>query len=373
MPPGQPKIYKTPEEKKLANRAKCRCSYHKLKEDTDTGGTVRPCPAGTSRPRIYKTPEEKVLANRAKSKRSYDRRRVAINSRRAIRYRAETTNNRKLLSAIRDRVSADNNPVDIPGWMALVQQTLAKFNAMIRGNIQRYMEKLHQCFLSGVDKNFCKAETIGKAIKEVLSCLEDVLCSIMDGEAEFFRMHKAGQFIPHVIGHATAVINDIQSNGAVQKLATAYLLVGVNVNIVHHERMVVVDASLLFSRKALAAPTGNTLNESANNVVPDADQQASNRSRRRGEQTGCWSHRDSGRGCWNRGQIWIVHGRVGHHIKGDGERMDDVAVGATEVTKGCCNSATWAGAAVVAAEAVAVAAGVGAAPPSAPAAWLLAA
>lgn len=74
-----------------------------------------------------------------------------------------------------------------------------------------------------------------------------------------------------MIGRATTVTNDIQSNGAVQKLATAYLLVSVNVNVVHHERMVVVDASLLFSCKALAAPMGNTLNESANDVIPDAD------------------------------------------------------------------------------------------------------
>lgn len=111
--------------------------------------------------------------------------------------------------------------------MALVQQTSAKFNVMIRGNIQHYMEELHRCFvsrrrkhtftdpmieieamqstirhceeallqLSGVDKNFREAEAIGKAMKEVLSCLEDVLCSIMDGESEFFRMHKAGQFM----------------------------------------------------------------------------------------------------------------------------------------------------------------------------------
>ncbi|KDQ23113.1 hypothetical protein PLEOSDRAFT_1108748 [Pleurotus ostreatus PC15] len=224
MPPGRPKIYLTSEEKTLANRAKCKRSYHKLKE---IGCTDRPRPAGTGRPRIYKTPEEKVLANRAKSKRNYHKQKAAIGSRRAVRYRAENTTNRRLRNAVQDRVTPSNNPVDIPGWMALVRQTSDKFNTMVHGNIKKYMEELHRRFLvahkhntytdviikietmestikrcqdallqlSGIDNNFREAEVEGKKIKEALSCLEDVLCALMEGETEFFQMYKSKEFM----------------------------------------------------------------------------------------------------------------------------------------------------------------------------------
>ncbi|KDQ29894.1 hypothetical protein PLEOSDRAFT_1103908 [Pleurotus ostreatus PC15] len=219
MPPGRPKIYLTSEEKTLANRAKCKRSYHKLKE---TGCTDRPRPAGTGRPRIYKTPEEKVLANRAKSKRNYHKKQLlALAAPCDIELRIQPTGDSEM------RFKTGNNPVDIPGWMALVRQTSDKFNTMVHGNIKKYMEELHRRFLvahkhntytdviikietmestikrcqdallqlSGIDNNFREAEVEGKKIKEALSCLEDVLCALMEGETEFFQMYKSKEFM----------------------------------------------------------------------------------------------------------------------------------------------------------------------------------
>ncbi|KAF9499185.1 hypothetical protein BDN71DRAFT_1428229 [Pleurotus eryngii] len=90
MPPGCPKIYNTPEEKTLANRAKSKCSYHKNK-DVSKVCSPRTHPIGSGRPKLYHTPEEKMLANRAKSKHSYHKMIKAISTWRAVRYQAETT------------------------------------------------------------------------------------------------------------------------------------------------------------------------------------------------------------------------------------------------------------------------------------------
>lgn len=52
-------------------------------------------------------------------------------------------------------------------------------------------------------------------------------------------------------------------------LERTYLLVGVNVDVVHHKGMVEVRLGLLLGSKALAAPAGDSFNERRNDRVPD--------------------------------------------------------------------------------------------------------
>ncbi|KAF4580530.1 hypothetical protein EYR38_003129 [Pleurotus pulmonarius] len=194
MPPGRPKIYKTAEEKTLANRAKSKRSYHKNK-DVSKVCSPRTRPIGSGRRKLYHTSEEKVLANRAKSKRSYHK-------------------NRRVLAAVRDQ-KHPSNPVDVAGWMSLVHDVSKKCNTLIHGGVvPQYMAELYRKYtisrrnttftdpilevealrstmlrceagllqLSGVDENFRTAETLGKAVQQALACLEDVLCATMDAE-----------------------------------------------------------------------------------------------------------------------------------------------------------------------------------------------
>ncbi|KAF7420937.1 hypothetical protein PC9H_011456 [Pleurotus ostreatus] len=132
MPPGRPKIYKTPEEKVLANRAKSKHSYHKNKDPSKVCSTPKR-PAGSGRPRLYHTLEEKMYANWAKSKRSYHKKILEISCQRAIRYRAATIKNWHILAAVRDRKHPKNKPTTVTNWMALVSDTSDKFDTLLQG------------------------------------------------------------------------------------------------------------------------------------------------------------------------------------------------------------------------------------------------
>ncbi|KDQ25219.1 hypothetical protein PLEOSDRAFT_1106160 [Pleurotus ostreatus PC15] len=195
MPPGRPKIYKTLEEKTLANRSKSSRSYHKNKGLSDSVSDTnipRPRPVGSGRPKIYQTAEEKILANRAKRISEF--------------WQLSKTKKRQ----------------NVAGWMTLVHTTSRKFESMVHGTVPAYMEDLYRQFtishyktiftdpmlevealrstmrhcensllqLSGVDQNLRMAEAAGRAIQEVIACLEDILCSVMVGKAELFEMYK---------------------------------------------------------------------------------------------------------------------------------------------------------------------------------------
>ncbi|KDQ31596.1 hypothetical protein PLEOSDRAFT_1080095 [Pleurotus ostreatus PC15] len=208
MPPGRPKIYKTPEEKALANRAKSKRSYHKNKDPFKVS-SPRKRPVGSGRPKLYHTPEEKMFANRAKSKRNYHK-------------------NKRVLAAVRERKHPKTNPATVTDWTDLVADTSDKFDALLQGaTVPKFMAELYRKYsisrrnttftdpllevealratmqrceagllrLSGVDKNFRIAETTGKAIQEALGCLEDLLCTTMDGDSELFEMHRKGELL----------------------------------------------------------------------------------------------------------------------------------------------------------------------------------
>ncbi|KAG9225815.1 hypothetical protein CCMSSC00406_0007825 [Pleurotus cornucopiae] len=182
---------------------------------------------GRGRPRLYKTPEDKAAANRAKSMRSYYKKRAALNSDRSSkRYRAEQSN--VLPGARKDTSEVTRaDPTDTAGWVSLVRETDRKFCLLTGNSTRRLLESLYQRYtetnhsdtfndttievqalyttlqrcehallqLTGVAKEFRAAEAVGKRVHEALLCLEEVSCYASIGKAEIREAHDAGELI----------------------------------------------------------------------------------------------------------------------------------------------------------------------------------
>ncbi|KDQ23598.1 hypothetical protein PLEOSDRAFT_1108088 [Pleurotus ostreatus PC15] len=232
---GRPKLYHTAEEKLMANRAKSKRSYYKnkpsVRAQTDTSEVSQtaapPVYKPTGRPKLYRTPEEKAMANRAKSKRSYNKCKIAISARKAVRYRAETHGRHSLFKGARREPHPNLDPVTVVGWMKLVSKTSAEFDARTGGSPQSYLEGLCQNYmvsrrkdklsdacihleglrnvttrclngilqLAGVGKELGVVQTLGRAVGQVLAWLEDALCAVMCGYSEVVDMHRTRQLM----------------------------------------------------------------------------------------------------------------------------------------------------------------------------------
>ncbi|KAF4586116.1 hypothetical protein EYR38_009715 [Pleurotus pulmonarius] len=173
---------------------------------------------GPGRPRLYKTPEEKAMANRAKSKRSYDKHKRAIGVRRTVRQRKQTVRERKhaIPGAVRQGPPRGLDPIDVPGWLDLSATVAAKFRALANGSTREYAEHMYQRYalierkeflndamleleklqaisrrceaavlqLAGVGDEFKEVERVGKEIYEANAFLEDLMCYVLGGYSD---------------------------------------------------------------------------------------------------------------------------------------------------------------------------------------------
>ncbi|KDQ22299.1 hypothetical protein PLEOSDRAFT_171717 [Pleurotus ostreatus PC15] len=170
--------------------------------------------ARRGRPTLYKTPEEKAIANRAKSKHSYDKRLTVYSSRLMQGARKDKDENA--------RASSDD-PDTTAGWLRLATATSKEFRQITNNFTSRYIDSLYQKYLvvykadvfthdipeikalhrtltrcqdavlqlEGVGKEFRAVETIGKGVHTTLLCLEELACYASVGKAEILALHQS--------------------------------------------------------------------------------------------------------------------------------------------------------------------------------------
>ncbi len=111
--------------------------------------------------------------------------------------------------------------------MAFVGQVAAKAQGIVKGSTRRYMEEISQRFVVslrkdeisdaviefeamqstiqrcqhallqvvGVGHEYQAAERVGQDIRQVISCLDDMLCHLLVGKSELLDMYSKGQLI----------------------------------------------------------------------------------------------------------------------------------------------------------------------------------
>ncbi|KAF4584626.1 hypothetical protein EYR38_001861 [Pleurotus pulmonarius] len=185
--------------------------------------------AGRGRPRLYKTPEEKADANRAKSKRSYYKKKAALasNPNRSSRFRAEKSRTTLLEGAVEDKTRISSDPTDLKGWTSLTTRTGREFHSLTKNNIGLYFDSLynrytnnyrtdvfsdavieirvfhntmarcHHAILNsaGVGKELRVAQDIGDAVYKALRCAEELECYASIGKAEIIEMQSTKQLM----------------------------------------------------------------------------------------------------------------------------------------------------------------------------------
>ncbi|KAG9221425.1 hypothetical protein CCMSSC00406_0008319 [Pleurotus cornucopiae] len=179
---------------------------------------------GRGRPRIYKTPEDKAAANRAKSMRSYYNRKYAINVGRRRRYRADTSKTKPLNSAHPDAAALPNaDPVNASDWLCLVNHSQTEFDCLTKGSTRAFVESLYDEYttnnyrldtfskalielraldrtmrrcehallqLVGVAKEFKVAEKLGQAVRNGLNCVEEMELYASIGKEEVLEAYE---------------------------------------------------------------------------------------------------------------------------------------------------------------------------------------
>ncbi|KAJ8457211.1 hypothetical protein ONZ45_g18402 [Pleurotus djamor] len=119
----------------------------------DASKPLAPSPSfmarGRGRPRLYHSPEEQQMANRAKSNRSYEKRRLLVNTRRTVRYRHEKERKRGEAGAAAADDAPLLDPTTVPEWMAHLKGVNERFKKVKNGTVRNYIENLCQEYLTG--------------------------------------------------------------------------------------------------------------------------------------------------------------------------------------------------------------------------------
>ncbi|KAJ8474221.1 hypothetical protein ONZ45_g16025 [Pleurotus djamor] len=108
---------------------------------------------GRGRPRLYHTPEEQRMANRAKSNRSYEKRRLVVNTRRTARYRHEKERERSKTDAVGDDARG-LDPTTVAEWMAHLKVVNERFKQVKNGTVRSYVDRLCHEYLAS-SSNAC--------------------------------------------------------------------------------------------------------------------------------------------------------------------------------------------------------------------------
>ncbi|KAF9491421.1 hypothetical protein BDN71DRAFT_1433998 [Pleurotus eryngii] len=228
-------MYHTAKDKAIANCTKSQHSYHKgprnkLPSCVSKNTTQDTVTSNKGHAKIYKTPEDQIMANRAKSKCSYNKHKAAISAHKAVRYHVETApcyilirNAQKgLLPKLPpDPDVSSNDPVTVSGWLAWTTKLCSKFVALTKGNTTTFMEGLYQGYvvscwkdkicdaiikleglwkatthclngilqLAGVEKDLDKVQHLDRLIREALSWLEDIMCYVVGRYSEVMKVY----------------------------------------------------------------------------------------------------------------------------------------------------------------------------------------
>ncbi|KAJ8494662.1 hypothetical protein ONZ45_g13151 [Pleurotus djamor] len=185
--------------------------------------------ARRGRPRLYHTPEERTMANRAKSKRSYQKQKALINVRKTLRYRYDRDNKQMIPGATKTGIPTSLDPSDVPGWLALARTTNEKYKAVKNGRIKDYVESLCQRYLNnpkpscdifeealleigsfdkvlarchkavlqlaGVGAQLDVIRRIQQSVRETEAALEDVVAYALGGYVEFTETYQLRKFV----------------------------------------------------------------------------------------------------------------------------------------------------------------------------------
>ncbi|KAJ8522797.1 hypothetical protein ONZ45_g625 [Pleurotus djamor] len=176
------------------------------------------------RPRLYHTPEERAMANRAKSKRSYDKHKALINIRKTIRYRGKSERKGLINGATKAGIPTKS------GWLALAKDTNESFKQHKNGRIRDYVDSLCKRYLNadnqrntdifeeelleigsfasiisrcvnavlkmdGVGTPLRTIQNIQRSVRDAESALEDAFAHVLGGYAEFTETYQLGKFV----------------------------------------------------------------------------------------------------------------------------------------------------------------------------------
>ncbi|KAJ8506886.1 hypothetical protein ONZ45_g10662 [Pleurotus djamor] len=179
---------------------------------------------GRGRPRLYHSPEEQQMANRAKSNRSYEKRRLLVNTRRTVRYRHEKERKRGEAGAAAADDAPLLDPTTVPEWMAHLKGVNERFKKVKNGTVCNYIENLCQEYLTGtvgscdsfeaallelgsldlsverchaavlrldgVGPDLRAVSYVQRAVQRAIIGVEDVLCHAMRGHWELGKAYQ---------------------------------------------------------------------------------------------------------------------------------------------------------------------------------------
>ncbi|KAF4569575.1 hypothetical protein EYR36_009372 [Pleurotus pulmonarius] len=188
---------------------------------------------GRGRPRLYNTPEEKAAANREKSKRCYHKRKIAAQSSRRPRYRADIPQNKPIKGATRDTHPPGADPVDVPSCSLLIARLEQKFKSLTNNSVYNYVDSLYQEYtlkywpevfsdallevqslhkrmercqhillqLKGVGEEYKRAEKVRKEMNDALKCLDELECYAAIGKAEVIDSYSKCELMYQALVH----------------------------------------------------------------------------------------------------------------------------------------------------------------------------
>ncbi|KAG6835884.1 hypothetical protein H0H93_013690 [Arthromyces matolae] len=178
------------------------------------------------RPKLYHTAEERRVANAAKSKRSYHRNKSTISDRRKVLYRERTGQSDKTegpSKRTQDPVETCKIPVRGLGyWSSRVDFLAKKHRILIGHSPYTYVDniyhnfsishrklgirealdehnnlqtKIQQCQneilqIDGMSDEWKRSDKVLKGVESVLFALQDLLCAAMTDESELMHQNK---------------------------------------------------------------------------------------------------------------------------------------------------------------------------------------